>query len=121
MLSSELERRVVRGRQIVARQQELAAKLGKEFPIALALVETFEKSLVLIEQHYQREVLATAVDGAVGGLSAPLAVSVPICFEPDGTTDPGRDYQQQMRDVARLMELLRNGGYRCELAEGTMH
>ena len=118
--TTELERRVVRGRQMVARQRELAVKLGEELPIAVALLKTYENSLALLENAVQRSrVLADTVDKAVCGSSALLVASFPSCLEPAGTTGPQRDHQEQMLDVSRLMEILRGGGYHCELADQT--
>src|SRR5262245_41842558 len=120
--ATELERRVVRGRQMVARQRELAAKLGEDLPVAVALLKTYERSLALLENAVQRSrVLADTVDRAVCGSSALLVASFPNCLEPGGTSDPQRGHQEQMRDVARLMEILRGGGYHCELAEKNLH
>jgi hypothetical protein len=121
MSATELERLVVRGREIVARQRELAAKLGNEFPIAGALLETYEKSLALFEDYRRQEVLAKPVDEAVGGSSALLVASYSNCPSPDDTTVPKQDHQDRMRGVVLVMEILRDAGYQCELAKETLH
>jgi hypothetical protein len=77
MLSAtELERRVVRSRQLVARQREFAAKLGEDFPVAVKLLKEFERSLALLEDSYRwREVLTNTVGKAVSGSNALLVAS----------------------------------------------
>jgi hypothetical protein len=117
--ATELERRVIRGRQIVGRQRELAAKLGEDLPIAIALLEIYERSLALLENAYaRRDVLADTADEAV---RAPGAFLVANCPCPAGTTGPGQDHQERMLAVALVIEILREGGYHCELAKETMH
>jgi hypothetical protein len=117
--ATEFERRVVRGRQIVARQRELAAKLGEDLPIAVALLAAYERSLALLENAYERStVLTNTVDKAVRGSRALLVAN---CPSPADTTGPGQDHQEGMRAVALIMEILREGGYHCELTKETMH
>jgi hypothetical protein len=119
--ATELERRVVRGREIVARQRELAAKLGEDFPLAVKLLNEFERSLALLEDIQRREVLTNTVNKAVRGSGALLVASIPICPSPADIIGPQPDYQDRMRDVALIMDILRDAGYRCELANDTVH
>jgi hypothetical protein len=123
MLSAVTEsERLVRGRQIVARQRELAERLGNVLPIAVALLETYEKSLSLLEKACQRaEVLSNAGDNAVPGPRGLLAASSPNGPSPVDRAVPKLDYQARMREVALVMELLSEGGYDCELAKETAH
>ena len=113
MLSvAEIERRVVRGREIVERQRQLAAKIGNDFPIAIALLAAFEKSLALLEVHHQPDVLANARDESARGSDVLQIASVPELEI--------MAYQKEMRDTARVLEILRSSGYECKLAEPTM-
>jgi hypothetical protein len=43
--------------------------------------------------------------------SAPVA----NCLEPGETAGPKSETQERMRDIDRIMEILREGGYHCEL------
>ena len=116
---SEAERRVDRGRQIVARQRELVAKLGEQFPIAVTLLKSFERSLALFE-----EVLATRQRNEVSIARAEQALVVPTtpnCLEEVDATGAKPDHQERMRAVARILEILREGGYHCELDQKTLH
>jgi hypothetical protein len=116
---SEAERRVDRGRQIVARQRELVAKLGEQFPIAVTLLKNFERSLALFE-----EVLATHQRNEVPIARAEQALVVPTtpnCLEEVDATGAKLDHQERMRAVARILEILREGGYHCELDQKTLH
>ena len=118
-LVSEAERRVDRGRQIVARQRELVAKLGEQFPIAVTLLKSFERSLALFE-----EVLATHQRDEVSIARAEQALVVPTtpnCLEEVDATGAKLDHQERMRAVARILEILREGGYHCELDQKTLH
>jgi uncharacterized protein (DUF1697 family) len=118
-LVSEAERRVDRGRQIVARQRELVAKLGEQFPIAVTLLKSFERSLALFE-----EVLATHQRNEVSIARAEQALVVPTtpnCLEEVDATGAKLDHQERMRAVARILEILREGGYHCELDQKTLH
>jgi hypothetical protein len=110
-------KRVVRGRQIVARQRKLAARLGNVRPIAVALLQAYEKSLALLEETRQRNEVSNAVDNADPEPRGFLVASFPNCpSRADGTGPNAR-----MREVALVMKLLREGGYDCELAKETMH
>jgi hypothetical protein len=118
-LLSEAERRVDRGRQIVARQRELVAKLGEKFPIAVALLKNFEDLLALFEKNlatYQRNEVSIA--GAGQALVVP---TTPNCLEEADATGAKLDHQERMRAVARILEILREGGYHCELDQKTLH
>lgn len=110
MYVAEAEHRIHRGRQIVARQRELVEKLAETAPIAVELLKVFETSLALLENtlaNYQRH------EPAVCNL---VELSSPI---PDAADNPVRD--DEMRVVDRLMEILRAGGYHCELPQDTLH
>jgi hypothetical protein len=121
MLSAtELERRVVRGREIVARQRELAAKLGEDCPLAIKVLNQFERFLALLEDRQRKEVLTNTVEKAVRGSGALLVASFPICPSPADITGPEPpDHQGRMRRVALVMEILRDAGYQSELAKET--
>ena len=122
MLSAtELERRVVRGREIVARQRELAAKLGEDCPLAVKVLNEFERFLALLEDRQRREVFTNTVDKSVRGAGALLVAPFPICPSSADMFGPEPDYQDRMRHVARIMDILRDAGYPCELAKDTMH
>jgi hypothetical protein len=123
MLSAtELERRVVRGREIVARQRKLAAKLGENCPLAIKVLNEFERFLALLEDRQRREVFTNTVDKSVRGAGALLVAAFPICPSPTDITGPELpDYQDRMRRVALVMEILRDAGYHCELAKDSMH
>jgi hypothetical protein len=95
---------------MVARQRELAAALGDEFPVAAALLETYEWRLALLEETFQRR-----------GSGASIVDSFTNCDEPVDAINPMPDYEDQMHAVARVVEILREGGYHCEVAEETLH
>src|SRR5215472_10075333 len=100
---SEAERRVDRGRQIVARQRELVAKLGEQFPIAVTLLKNFERSLALFE-----EVLATHQRDEVSIARAEQALVVPTtpnCLEREVAAERKPEPQARMRAVARNLEI----------------
>src|SRR4051812_32185539 len=99
---SEAERRICRAHEIISRQRELVARLGDRMPVAAMLLENFEKSAALLEQalaSYRRNEAVMAV--AAASLQ--------------------QDNQQQMRDIARIMEVLRQGGFQCGLRNETLH
>jgi hypothetical protein len=87
----EAERRVSRGREIVSRRRELVATLGDGDPIAVAVLKTFEALLALYEANLaafpRDEVVADNTEGA------------------------------NWRKVFRIMEILREGGYDCDLQQ----
>jgi hypothetical protein len=116
---SEAERRVDRGRQIVARQRELVAKLGEQFPIAVTLLKNFERSLALFEEvlatHQRNEVSIARAEQAL------VAPTTPNCLAEADATGAKLDHQERMRAVARILEILREGGYQCELDQQTLH
>ena len=99
-LVAEAERRVDRGRQIVAQQRALVAKIGETVPIAVELLRAYETTLALLES-----ALANRRQHEPGA----------------GSTSPAQDHQAQRRDIARVMEILRGGGYDCELVQDTLH
>jgi hypothetical protein len=101
--ATEAERRVTRGREIVARQRDVIAKVGEvpqavallkvgEVPQAVALLKTFEGLLALYE-----DILA-AYQPAAGLLAE----------SPE---------EANWRQVFRVMEILREGGYDCDLQQ----
>jgi len=90
----EAERRVSRGREIVSRQRDLVAKLGDGHPIAVALLNTFEALLAL----YEANLAASRRDEVVA----------------DNTEEAN------WRKVFRIMEILGEGGYDCDL-QLTLH
>ena len=120
---SEIEHRVDWARQLVARQRELVTRVGERIPDAAALLKTFETTLGLFEkaqavlQHSQtlrtRAGQTTCGDGtATPGLDCP---------EPGEAIPAKLDYEEQMSAIARIMEILRDGGYHCELGGETLH
>jgi hypothetical protein len=68
-------------------------------PIAVELLEVYERSLVLFENSTNRQ----RQDAIIASTSAM------------------QDHEKQMRKVARVLEILREAGYDCELAQGTLH
>jgi hypothetical protein len=90
----EAERRVSRGREIVSRQRDLVAKLGDGHPIAVALLTTFEALLALYEAN-----LAT--------------------FRRDEVVADDTE-EANWRKVFRIVEVLREDGYDCDLQQ-TLH
>ena len=106
-LLSEQQRRVYRSRQIVARQRELVAKYGDRLPVAVALLETFERMRELFERMLDR-----SEPPAVRAEQPAQPKSVEAAVVTEEMTHEG-----QMREVARIMEILRSGGYHCEPAE----
>src|SRR5215471_7309150 len=102
-LVSEAERRLDRGRQIVARQRELVAKLGERSPIAVALLKIFERSLAIFE-----EVLATNQRNEVfiaRAEQALVAPTTPNCLEEADATRAKLDHRERMRAVARVLDI----------------
>ena len=118
---SEMQRRVERGRQIVARQRELAAKFGEQSPIAVTLVKNFESCLAVFEEAQaglqRNEALATEAEPPVVSDKAVAAARTSNCHEPAAATGSMLDYEEQMRTVARTVEILREGGHHCELEQ----
>jgi hypothetical protein len=117
--TERLERRIHRGRQIVARQRALVTKFGGEVPIALALLETFESSLAIFEKtlaaRQRDEVLIARAEQAVRNSKAVLEAPIPNCLEPADAIGPKLDY-------THIVKILREGGYDCELlAQETLH
>jgi hypothetical protein len=108
LTASEAQRRVDRRRRIVAQQRELVAKIGDAFPIAGELLKLYEKSLALLESTLENHLRHEPDIGPPD----------PVL---DGADDAAWDHEEQVRKVARLMEVLRQGGYHCELAQGTQH
>jgi hypothetical protein len=62
-----------------------------------------------------------SVNKAVPGFGALLVASFPICPSPADIIWPEPDYQDRMRQVGLIMDILRDAGYPCELAKDTMH
>jgi hypothetical protein len=116
----EAERRVGRARQIVARQRDLVARVGEEeVPIAVALLQTFERSLALFEEALAgrkrgEALIVRGEEQLVCNSKALLPAPISNCLEPADVTRP-------KLDVASIMEILREGGYDCELAQETLH
>src|SRR5262245_55770190 len=111
-LVAEAERRIDRGRQIIARQRELVAKVGAAVPVAVELLKAYETTLALLENtlaNYQRH--EPAVCNAEV-LSSPV---------PDATDNPVPDDDEPISEVVRLLEIFRAGGYHCELPQDTLH
>src|SRR5262245_38268789 len=115
---AEAERRVDCGRQIVARQRELVAKVGAALPAAVELLKAFETTLALLENtlpNYQRYEPITA--STQQGLRNSEVLSGPI---PEVANSPARDHEEQMPDVARVLEILRAVGHDSKLAQDTL-
>jgi hypothetical protein len=51
----------------------------------------------------------------------PSESPVANCREPVDATGLMRDQEEQMRAVAHIMEILREGGYHCEINQDTLH
>jgi len=121
-LVSEAERHIVRGRQIVARQRDLVAKIGEQdAPRAVALWRTFERSLTIIEEilaaHQRNEVPTATTEQALRSSKA-LLVPIPNCLEPADATGPKLVHQVKSA-AAHIMKILREGGYDCERTRST--
>jgi hypothetical protein len=115
-LVSEAERRVHRGRQIVARQREFVAKFGEQVPIALALLKNFEDLLALFERTQAlNEALAVEAEQSV--VNAAVAAPMARCHEPADPVALTLDHQDQTCDIDHIMEILREAGYHCELLQ----
>jgi len=123
--STEIEQRIDRGRQIVARQRELVARVGERFPAAVTLLKTFENTLALFERTHavlqRSQTLRAEVELAVRGDGTVAAARSPNCPGPGDAIGAKPDYEEQVSAVARIIEILREGGYRCELDRGTLH
>lgn len=122
---SEIQRRVDRGREIVARQRELAAKCGKRIPDAITLLQSFETTLALLEKtqaalKHSAALRAEAAKAVHGDRTVP-AVTIDSHLEPDEPIRSKPAYEEQASVVARIMEILREGGYHCELDRVTLH
>lgn len=76
---------------------------------------------MLQESFKHRQYAACSADQASSGLIALPAASGDHLKSPATTGCPNLDYEEQMRDVARIMEILSKGGYHCELAMRAMH
>ena len=118
-LVAEAESRVDRGRQIVARQRELATKVAEAAPIAVELLKTFESTLALLENtlaNYRRyeAIIANTQEGLHNS-------EVPFGPIPEVANSPAPDHEEQMRSVARVLQILRAVGYDCKLTQDTMH
>ena len=121
--AAEIEHRVDRARQIVARQRELVERVGERIPGAVTLLKTFESTLGLIEKtqtalQRSRALRAEAEQAVQGTVTAALPSD---CPEPGDPIHAKLDYEKQMSAVARIMEILREGGYRCEFDCATLH
>jgi len=90
----QAERRAIRGREIVMRQRQVVAKCGGDIPIGSKLLETFEQLLSLYEK--------------IAAACAP-ATEIPV----ESTEEAN------WRKVARIMEILREGGYHVELQKNS--
>jgi len=101
---SEADGRVIRGRQIVARQQELVAKFGERLPAALELLKVYERTLAVLEESLAACQLR--YDDAAKN----------ACVEQADAIDSVSEREEQMREIAHLMEILREGGFHCELS-----
>ena len=114
---SEIEHRVDRARQLVARQRELVARVGEQIPNATALLKTFETTLALFEkaQAALQRSQTLRTEQAVHSDGTVTAAPVPDCPEPGDAIRVKPDYEEQMSAVARILEILREGGYHCEL------
>jgi hypothetical protein len=115
----QAERRVGRARQIVARQRDVVARVGEQVPIAVALLQTFERSLALFEEVLAgrkrgEALIVRGEEQLVCNSKALLPAPISNCLEPADVTRP-------KLDVASIMEILREGGYDCELAQETLH
>src|SRR5262245_52336555 len=122
---SETERRIRRARQIVARQRELVARFDGRNPIAVALLHNFERSAALFEEtlaaYQRREILAAGPTEAVHNCKPCLPPTTPNCRERAIAAAVQPDYEEQVRAVALIMEILRKNGYHCQLAHETSH
>ena len=92
----EAERLAIRGREIVMRQRQVVAKCGDDIPVGSKLLKTFERLLSLYEK------IAAAY---------PPAAEVPV----ESTEEAN------WRKAARIMEILQEGGYHCEILQEKLH
>jgi type II secretory pathway component PulM len=122
---SEIEHRVDRARQLVARQRELVARVGERLPDAATLLKTFETTLALFEKAQatlqRSQTLRAEAEQVVHSDETVSAALAPNCPEPGDAIRAKSDYEKQMSAVARIMKILREGGYRCELERETLH
>jgi hypothetical protein len=92
-------------------------------PAAAVLLRNFEHSAALLEQtlatYRHNDLIAARVKDAIYSSNATLPPTTPT--EANEPSLAKLAYEAQMRDVGRLMEILREGGYHCELAGDTLH
>ena len=98
---------------------DLVARVGEQVPIAVALLQTFERSLALFEEVLAgrkrgEALIVRGEEQLVCNSKALLAAPIPNCLEPADVTRP-------KLDVASIMEILREAGYDCEFAQETLH
>src|SRR5262245_27039372 len=122
---AEIEQRIDRGRQIVARQRELVARVGERIPSAVTLLKTFESTLALFERAravlQRSQALRAEAGQAVLSDRAAAATRAPNRSEPGEAICAKPDDEEKMSAIARIMEILREGGYHCELERETLH
>ena len=122
---SEIEHHVDRARQIVARQRELVARVGERIPGAVTLLKTFESTLALFEKAQAvlqySQTLGAEVEQAVRSDGTVAAALFQNCAEPGDAIRAKPDDEEQVSALARIMEILREGGYHCELERVTLH
>ena len=103
----DAERRVNRGRKIVAQQQELVARLKKPWPAALELLKAYKRTLALFEETLAMYRLRYREVAKNAGVEGNAITSMSEC--------------EEARAIARLLEILRGAGYHCELTQETLH
>jgi hypothetical protein len=123
--ATELEHRIIRGRQIIARQRELVAKLGNVLPISVTLLETFEKTLSLFEKtqaaFLRSDALTDEAIQTVHSDKTVVAAPIPTCVDLADAARSKVEYEEQMSAARHIMEILCGGGYHCELDRETSH
>ena len=106
---ADAERRIDRGRQIVARQQEIVAKFGGGLPNSVELLKAYERTLAVLEEALAAHRLRhESTTGNAFVEQAATVASMP-------------DHEGQMCEVAHLVEIPREAGYHCELDHDTLH
>jgi hypothetical protein len=121
----EAERHICRARQLVERQRQLVSKIGKQNPAAVTLLTNFEQSAALLEQaltNYRRsDLLAARMREAIDNRNPGIRRTAPNHLEQASEALAARQaHDEQMRNVAGIVEILREGGFLCELSRETL-
>ncbi|MBR0850805.1 hypothetical protein JQ543_23895 [Bradyrhizobium diazoefficiens] len=115
--------RIARARQIVTRQREIVATAGETLPAAFALLNTYERLLAALESSqavHQRSDASVGITG-LGGPDQDVEAAASGSARQSCAAGAGSGAQEQMELVARILEILREGGYGCEMERSTIH